>query len=161
MYFHSLFIIGLMCALVTVVGGIWWWISLKHISFSDTDIVTVQFSRGIIQAEIAVSPLKHAAGLSSRSLLAPNVGMLFIFSSPQKPIFWMKGMKFPLDFIWLRDNTVVFINENVPVPHHTFDFNIIKPNQPIDMVLEVNAGTVQKLEIQLGQKIVINKTDKF
>ncbi len=148
-------IVGIVCALIALVGGIWWWMSVKNTPFSDISTVTIQFSHGVIRAEIASSPLKHAAGLSSRPVLAPDTGMLFVFSSPQQPAFWMKGMRFPLDFIWLRNNVVVDLNKNVPIPQNILDFNIIRPEHSIDMVLEVNVGTIEKMGVKVGDEVKI------
>lgn len=152
--------LGIVCAVVAVAGGVWWWMSIRAAPFSDIRAVIVQFPQGIIHAEVAASPLKHAAGLSARSSLAPDSGMLFVFATPQEPAFWMKGMRFPLDFVWLRNNTVVSLNENVSIPKNMFDFNIIQPNQSVDMVLEVNVGTIQKLGIHEGDRVEIQK-DNF
>jgi hypothetical protein len=130
----------------------------KNTSFSDSDTVHVQFPNGTIRAEIAISFLKHAAGLSMRPSLASDAGMLFIFTTPQSPTFWMKGMKFPLDFVWLKNNIVVDINKNIPAPTNILDFELIKPNQQSDMVLEVNAGTIEKMKINTGDRIEITKS---
>jgi uncharacterized membrane protein (UPF0127 family) len=64
----------------------------------------------------------------------------------------MKGMNFPLDFIWIRENKVVDITENAPAETKTIP-SIYKPKEPVDMVLEVNAGVVKKDKIKIGDII--------
>jgi len=105
--------------------------------------------------EIADDALERAQGLSGRASLQQNSGMLFLFEEPFIASFWMKDMNFPLDFIWIRDNTIVDITERVPAPT---DVNLpsYQPNQPVDAVLEVNAGWVAEhggKEALLGETI--------
>ncbi len=150
------FIIGIICTIVAIGGGVWWWLSARHTEFSDTDIVSIQFPNGTIHAEVATSFLKHAAGLSSRPSLDDDAGMLFVFSKPQSLTFWMKGMRFPLDFIWIRDGVIVDISRDIQPPKNALDFGIIRPKEPADMVLEINAGTIEKMDIKVGDKIEIS-----
>ena len=154
---HFFLITGIICAIIALIGGVWWWFSLKQLNYSDTDLVTIRFPKGTIIAEVSTSILKHAAGLSARPSLATDTGMLFIFSSPQKPTFWMKGMKFPLDFVWLKNGIVIDVNQNISVPQNLFDFNLVSPSQKVDMVLEVNVGTIEKMGIKVGDVVSIKK----
>lgn len=86
--------------------------------------------------------------MSGRQQLAENAGMLFVFDQPGRYAFWMRGMKFPLDFIWIKGDTVVGITEAVPVTQMD-----IKPRQAIDKVLEVNNGFVVQHQIKIGDKV--------
>ena len=71
----------------------------------------------VFAAEIALTPGDHALGLSGRENLAPRTGMLFIFETGVASTFWMNGMLFPLDFVWVSmDCSVVDITHNVPAP---------------------------------------------
>lgn len=150
-------IFGLTCAVIMVCGCVWWWISTRNTLFSDIDTVTIQFPHGNITAEISASILKHAAGLSGRVELAPSTGMLFVFSSPQKQSFWMKGMKFPLDFIWISQNVVTETRSQIQPPKNILDVTLITPSQPAEFVLEVPAGTIEKMGIKIGDVVSIKK----
>ena len=82
--------------------------------------------------------------------------MLFIFPKADKYPFWMKGLSFALDFVWIRDNRVVDILENIQPPAaNTPDsaLPIYSANMPIDKVLELNAGAVKLLGIRVGDKM--------
>jgi len=108
-----------------------------------------------IKVEIADNDVLRGQGLSGREKLAKNDGMLFIFPSAGIYSFWMKDMKFPLDFIWILDYEVVDITENVPKPASS-DLDTLpsyRPNQPVNRVLEVNSGTVVSLGIKIGDKL--------
>src|SRR5690349_12394377 len=52
---------------------------------------------------VAKTPEEREKGLSGRDSLAQNSGMLFVFDHPDTYTFWMKGMKFPLDMIFIKD----------------------------------------------------------
>ena len=54
-------------------------------------------------------------GLSGVGKLCRDCGMLFVFGKPKIQSFWMYGMKFPLDFVFIRDSRVVEVVENVQV----------------------------------------------
>lgn len=108
-----------------------------------------------IKVEIADNADKRKKGLGGRERLASDSGMLFVFPKVDYYNFWMKGMRFPLDFIWIKDKKVVDITKNVPSPEgeKNEDLPILTPNQPVDSVLEVNAGLVDSHEIKVGDSI--------
>ena len=106
--------------------------------------------------EIASTMLQQARGLSNRSSLGANDGMLFIFSSGGTQSFWMKDMNFPLDMIWISGNTVVGFAQDAPAePNVLFPSQIFSSPSNTDKVLEVNAGTVAKYNIKVGDTVTI------
>lgn len=109
--------------------------------------------------EVADTPQKRSIGLSEKKELGKSQGMLFLFDQKRTYHFWMKDMSFPIDIIWISQDTIVDITENVPVPD-TEDDNLLprySPKSPVDRVLEVNAGLVEKLEIKVGDKITFDQ----
>lgn len=108
----------------------------------------------IIQAEIANTETTRELGLGGRSSLAENSGMLFEFDTKGvSPNFWMKGMLIPLDIIWISGNKVVKIDKNIQAPAAGIPDSSLKvysSGQPIDYVLEVNAGFSDKNDITAG-----------
>ena len=113
---------------------------------------TVYINDNKLQVEIARSNLEKAKGLSGRTNLEKNEGMLFVYQASAKPSFWMKGMVIPLDFIWISQNKVVEISKDISAQNLPFP-KTISPNQKIDMVLEVAAGTTDDLKISVGDKV--------
>ena len=69
-----------------------------------------------IRVLVADTPQERAAGLSGYAGLPEDAGMLFVFPEPRQPSFWMKGMKFAIDIIWIADGTVVQIDASVSPP---------------------------------------------
>jgi uncharacterized membrane protein (UPF0127 family) len=67
-----------------------------------------------LSVEVADTPAERGRGLSGREMLPENSGMLFVFDTPGRYGFWMYGMKFPLDIIWIDERLrVVYFVENV------------------------------------------------
>lgn len=123
---------------------------------ANQSVVVVNDSR--IKVEIADTKEERAKGLGGRESLTEDEGMLFIFSSEDKYPFWMKGVKFSLDFVWIKGDKVVDIIQNAQVPEpNTPDESlpIYLPREVIDKMLEVNAGTVERLKIKVGDTIRI------
>ena len=109
-----------------------------------------------INVLVADTPQERAAGLSGYAGLPENVGMLFVFPEPRQPSFWMKGMEFPLDLVWIRDGTVVQIDTAVPPPPpNTPDDQLPRyhPTEPITHVLELTAGSAARYSIIVGYRI--------
>ncbi len=101
---------------------------------------------------IADNALTRAQGLSGRPFLAEKEGLFFIFSSLGKNGFWMKGMNFPIDIVWIKDDRVIGFSENLqPEPgKNILNFSIYYPPEEVDKVLEVNAGAVAKYNLKIG-----------
>ncbi|HPV64308.1 MAG TPA: DUF192 domain-containing protein, partial [Candidatus Cloacimonas sp.] len=73
-----------------------------------------------------------------------------IFEYPDIYEFWMQDTYLPLDMLFIAsDGTINYIYENT-VP---FSEERITPNFTHKFVLEVNAGTVKKYNIQTGDKV--------
>ena len=113
--------------------------------------------KSIFKVEIADTPELRAQGLSGRDSLASDGGMLFIF--PQSGIysFWMKDMKFDLDFVWISGDRVVGFTEHAMAPFGPHMSHIHEPPQPVDQVLEINSGAVSALGIKTGDKVELIK----
>lgn len=119
---------------------------------------TVLINDARIGVEIAETKEKRGKGLGGREKLEYGSGMLFIFEHLDRYPFWMKGLKFPLDFIWIKDETILDITENVqpPLPESSDEsLHIYTSKEAINKVLEVNAGLVNDLNIKVGDKIRI------
>ena len=125
---------------------------------SPTKISNVVINDVSIKVEIADTDSKRSVGLSGREKLNENEGMLFIFTKPDKHAFWMKGLSFPLDFVWIKDETIVDISEDIPAPRveqTDAELPIYSAKVEVDKVLELNAGFIQKLNIKIGDNISI------
>lgn len=123
-----------------------------------TTIRQVIINDAKIKVEIADTQAKRSQGLGGRESLSDDEGMLFIFEKMDKYPFWMKELKFHLDFVWIRGEKVVDILTNISPPQagqKDETLPIYQPKEPVDKVLEVNAGTVARLKIKVGDTVKI------
>ena len=66
--------------------------------------------------EIANTPQSRARGLGFRDSLPEGRGMWFEYETPRLASFWMRGMRFPLDMVWIDANLRV-VGVTADVPH--------------------------------------------
>ncbi len=122
-----------------------------------SDRVDVRVSGLAIEAEVARTVEERAQGLSDRDSLAQGKGMLFIFEDDGRPGFWMRRMRFPLDFIWISvGGRVVDLTEDVPPPEPDVpdtDLPLYRPVAPVRYILEVNAGVAREEGIEVGDDV--------
>jgi hypothetical protein len=107
-----------------------------------TEVATVRIGDQVLQAEIADTGRLQQRGLGYRDGLAPGTGMLFVFDDVRRHTFWMKGMRFCLDIIWIQDEVITGAAESVcPMPDvEDADLPRYSSEVPISHVLEVPAG---------------------
>jgi len=118
-----------------------------------SDVFEVILKGEKFMVEAADTPAERMQGLSGRSVLSVNEGMLFTFDKPDAHGFWMKDMKFPIDIIWISNNEVIYVSSNLnPDSYPT----IFSPPEPVSQVLEVKAGTAFRLNVVEGDKVFIN-----
>lgn len=93
----------------------------------DHSLTQVKVGKKIYTLEVANTPTSLTQGLGDRNLdEVKGDGMIFVLPEKQVARFWMKGMRFPLDFYWLdEDGQLVGQTLNVPPP---------KPGQPLELL---------------------------
>lgn len=107
--------------------------------------------------EVAKSNKQKELGLAKYNKIAQDFGMLFIFDKKDYYSFWMKGMKFPIDIIFIRDNKITTIFKNVDFPKNVnAKLKNYKPDIASDMVFEINAGLSEKYNFKKGDIVKIN-----
>jgi hypothetical protein len=118
---------------------------------------TISIGTKKISVQIADTAEKRAKGLSGVTSLKADSGMLFVFEAKGvTPFFWMKDMLISLDFVWVGNGKVVKIDKNVPIPAPGTPDSGLKTysaGQPIDYVLEVNAGFSDANGVKVGTAI--------
>lgn len=111
-----------------------------------------------VAAEIADDESERKKGLSGKTSLAENEGMLFIFPQSSSGVsFWMKDMHFPIDIIWIKDEEIVKIDKNASPEEGVADENLKHywPEGEINYVLEVVAGFSDKNSVKVGDKVLL------
>lgn len=106
-------------------------------------------SRHSFTVEIAASPQEHSIGLMYRHEMADHHGMLFEFTDTREASFWMKNTFIPLDLLFIRRNgRIANIEPGVPQV-----LDSIRSRGRVIAVLELNAGTAERLGIQAGDLV--------
>lgn len=125
-------------------------------AWSDRKLVMAEVTiRGrAFTVEVADTPSKLEKGLGDRDAIAADRGMYFPFTSAQKWVFWMKGMRFPIDIVWIRDGKIVDVAADVPPPT-VMPLETYTPIEPADAVLELKAGTVREADMRVGDEVQI------
>ena len=110
-----------------------------------------------IFVEVADNDKSRERGLAGRDRLTDMQGMLFDFqyTNISQPRFWMKGMKFALDFIWVKDGKIIGITPLAPVENHIYDdeYKTYDPPGPVDQVPEVNAAWASDHHVKVGDTV--------
>ena len=117
----------------------------------------IKVGEKVISVTLADNEAERKNGLSGKTSLGADSGMLFIFDKKDiYPSFWMKEMLIPIDIIWVNDAKVVKIDKalqppdkDIPEGHLTLYY----PEKPIDYVLEVNAGFSDNNNVTLGTEV--------
>jgi uncharacterized membrane protein (UPF0127 family) len=100
--------------------------------------------------ELADDDTERGIGLMHRGRMDADHGMLFDFVTPRRVGFWMRNTFIPLDMLFTKsDGEIVAIIENV-TPHSE---DTVGPSRPVRAVLELNAGTVKKLGLKVGDVV--------
>jgi uncharacterized membrane protein (UPF0127 family) len=93
-------------------------------------------------------------GLDIKHNLKENEAMLFYFQQPGKYPFWMHGMKFPIDIIWIDGSKrVIHIEHDLQPCITDLACPSYSPDKDALYVLEVAAGFSQRHNVSIGTKV--------
>lgn len=130
-------------------------LQLKNTSATLSTGPTLTFGSTTISVDIADTEAKQVQGLSGRTGLAENSGMLFVFETSAQWGIWMKDMNFPLDIIWLdKEFKIISVKENA-TPDSSPE--VFKPSRPALYVLEVPAYYISSHNIKIGERATFSQ----
>lgn len=116
--------------------------------------------RVTVRVEVAVTEDEKTRGLSGRPGLHLGAGMLFAYPAPAFRSMWMLGMRFPLDFLWIREGRIVDLFERVPPPRPGEQPRTVTSPEPAQYVLELPAGFVRAHSLRRGDAAAIRLNQK-
>ena len=109
--------------------------------------------------EIADEPAEQARGLMFRNEIGANEGMFFIWRQPAPRAFWMRNTRIPLDIVYIGpDLEIVGWSLSTP-PCRTRRCPSYPSGAPTQYVLEVNAGEMERLGVEIGDRIRVGNID--
>ena len=128
---------------------------ISFYTFSNEKIEVSIYNKNItFNVEVAKTIEERRTGLMYRKKLLNNEGMLFIFPREKIIQLWMKNTYIPLDVIFISENKVIVdIKKNMEKLSET----IVKSKVKSRYALEFNAGLINKLDIEIGDKILFNE----
>lgn len=109
-----------------------------------------------ISVEVVKDSAEFDKGLGGRPCIPQNQGMLFAFKKQDRYPIWMKGMKFPIDIVWITADRKVAAIEVDESPSTYPDKFVNK--QPAEYVLELKANRSQELHMQIGSSVQFKNT---
>ena len=116
------------------------------------ETISIDTPKGPVRfkVEMATAWRQQEQGLMFRKHMAPDAGMLFDFHKPIQMSFWMKNTYLPLDMLFIRaDGTVSSVAANAK----PLSLKSIPSTEPVQAVLEINAGRAAALGIGEGAKV--------
>lgn len=114
-------------------------------------IVTRDGQKHEFHVEMALTPEQQAVGLMFRTDLPPDSGMLFDWGSPRRSQMWMRNTVSSLDMLFIDEAGVIRRVAERTVP---YSLAVVDSLTPVRATLEVPAGTAERLDIRVGDKVL-------
>jgi uncharacterized membrane protein (UPF0127 family) len=114
-------------------------------------IVTHDGRRLDFNVEMALTSTQQMTGLMFRPVVPPDGGMLFDWGTERPSQMWMRNTISSLDMLFIRaDGSIRTIAERTtPLSLATID-----SRGPVRGTLEIAAGTAERLDIRVGDKVL-------
>jgi len=112
--------------------------------------------------ELALDGASCVQGLSDRSEIAPDGGMLFVLPRAQMMEFVMRRCPVPIDLIFLGPNArIVQMHRMTPQTMDTPEDQLKRyPSRwPAQFAIELKGGTLDELALETGQKVALPVDD--
>ena len=120
------------------------------------ETVTVTIEGHIWKVELADTWERQVLGLGERNALAEGTGMLFVYPDAQPRTFVMRGMRIPLDIAFIGPDGVIVRTHTMTVEPDRFGVVDYTSGAPAQYVLEVSAGTFERLGIGRGDRVELD-----
>jgi uncharacterized membrane protein (UPF0127 family) len=112
-------------------------------------VVKLTIAGHALAAEVATTDAQVRTGLMFRFSLAPDSGMLFVYSTPQPMAFWMRNTYVPLSIAFIAaDGRIINIEDMAPL-----DERLKFSTAPALYALEMRKGWFAQKGIRAGAKV--------
>lgn len=145
--------IFLFMSVATIIVSLWSIAGLWRVHVEQMKTREIRLHDRVLMLELADTPAEREQGLSDRSSMRTDHGMLFVFPKPYTYTFWMPRMHFDLDVIWLQGSRVVDV-VRLPAPQTSSETPARHtPVEPADRVLELVAGQAAVYGLSAGASV--------
>jgi len=112
----------------------------------------VRIKGNTLKVELAYTPAARSCGLSKRTYLSENQGMLFIYPTLARQSYWMKDTHLPLSIAFIdASNKIINIQKMRPDQTH----ERYRSLKPFKYAIEVNQGWFDAHKIEAGDVVEI------
>ena len=99
---------------------------------------------------IAHSIKEKARGLMYVRNMPEQSGMLFVYTESDQRSMWMKNTYIPLDIIFIKNSETI---SSIAKDTEPLSLKNIRSTEPVNYVLEINAGMTKKMGIVPNDKV--------
>ena len=103
-----------------------------------------------VRCHIAATLEDKIAGLTRYQSLGENEGLMFPYPGGSSVTFHQGGVKYPLDIIFLQDNTIIKLVANTDPDDSEEQWKC----HSCDTVIEVNGAFCEKTGIRIGDRVM-------
>jgi uncharacterized protein len=114
-------------------------------------IVTHDGKRHEFSVEMAMTPEQQTVGMMFRANIPDGTGMFFDWGTPRPQTMWMRNCPVGEDMLFIGEDGVIRHIAERTVPQ---SLATISSGVPVRATLEVAAGTAEKLDIRVGDKVL-------
>jgi len=112
--------------------------------------------RHVLEAWRAATPEMRAQGLMFVDDIRADQAMIFVYQPPQPVAMWMKNTLLPLDMLFVdAAGCVVKLHEQA----RPGSLATIQADVPVELVVELKAGTARTLGIGVGDRVTRPSAD--
>ena len=113
---------------------------------------------GSYRVSVARTAKEQEQGLAGVKKLGDSEGMLFVFDRSNDWPIWMKGMRIPIDIVWIdEDKRVVHVERKVQPD--AVPYVVYKPPKPARYVLELPSGASIRDKVSTGDLVMFELED--
>ena len=100
---------------------------------------------------LAIDREQQMRGLMHVRSMSETSGMLFVYSNAEQHSMWMKNTYIPLDIAFARSDGSI---SNIVANTEPLSLKSISSTDAVNYVLELNAGTAQRLSIDENSRLL-------
>ena len=139
--------VGIISAIIIVILANY--VLSEVIALNGNKIDRVYVRDVLVKAEVVSSKEKVELGLGGRDSLPTGRGMLFQMPDGRSQNFWMQGMRFAIDIIWIENRQVIGCERNISPS----DQRIFTSPSAAGYVLEVPAGFCDENSVKMNDEV--------